>query len=236
MTSEETPHDGEPVVRRGRGRPRKSSVAIERRRGQIVEAAYEVFAEKGYHAAGIADIAARLEIGHGRFYRYFENKRDILDHVVDYGVDKILAVLSSTTLEEASSREELRARLRETGNRLFAEVIDEDPRLPRMILLEVSAIDEELLQRVLGLLETAGALIEPVLANGVRRGFLRADLDVESAARAVVGCTVAGLFSAARGQISEQARNVYIDTVVSMICDNTAPDTVVHPAGRSAKK
>ena len=51
-------------------------------RREIVEAAFECFTERGYHATGIADIAARLGIGHGTFYRYYENKRDIVDHVI----------------------------------------------------------------------------------------------------------------------------------------------------------
>ena len=44
---------------------------------EILDAAYKVFSEKGYHDAGIADIAAELQIGHGTIYRYFKNKADI---------------------------------------------------------------------------------------------------------------------------------------------------------------
>src|SRR5581483_1391867 len=40
-------------------------------RREIIDAAFTCFAENGYHATGIADIAARLGIGHGTFYRYF---------------------------------------------------------------------------------------------------------------------------------------------------------------------
>ena len=36
----------------------------------------------------IADIAKRLGIGHGTFYRHFKNKRDILDHVIDEVYEK----------------------------------------------------------------------------------------------------------------------------------------------------
>jgi AcrR family transcriptional regulator len=209
--------------KRGRGRPPNTPAAIERRRTEIIEAAYEVFADKGYHAAGIADIAARLEIGHGTFYRYFDNKRDILDHVVDYGVGRVLAMVVPDDLTEATTREELREQLTTLGTRIFTEVVDRDPRLPRMILFEVTAIDAELLQRVLGLLETVGALVSPLLQNGVRRGFLRADLDVDSAARALTGCVIAGLFALVRNSMSKKERARYIDTVVSMICDNVDP-------------
>ncbi|MET0796373.1 MAG: helix-turn-helix domain-containing protein, partial [Rhodococcus sp. (in: high G+C Gram-positive bacteria)] len=52
-------------------------------RREIIDASFECFAKRGYHATGIADIATTLGIGHGTFYRYFENKRDIIDHVID---------------------------------------------------------------------------------------------------------------------------------------------------------
>lgn len=221
--------------KRGRGRPPNTPAAIERRRTEIIEAAYEVFADKGYHAAGIADIAARLEIGHGTFYRYFDNKRDILDHVVDYGVGRVLALVVPDDLTEATTREELRAQLTTLGTRIFTEVVDRDPRLPRMILFEVTAIDAELLQRVLGLLETVGALVSPLLRNGVRRGFLRADLDVEAAARALTGCVIAGLFALVRKSMTTTERERYIDTVVSMICDNVEPKPAQSPRGRAKK-
>src|SRR5258708_7810985 len=84
-----------PPPRRGRKPPTEE--LIERRRREIIEAAYEVFSPRGYSAAGIADIAERLGMGHGTFYRYFKNKRDILDQVVDYGVERIVSALELET-------------------------------------------------------------------------------------------------------------------------------------------
>ena len=48
----------------------------------ILEAAFLEFSERGYHQTAISDIAKRLGIGHGTFYRHFENKRDISQHVI----------------------------------------------------------------------------------------------------------------------------------------------------------
>ena len=62
-------------------------------RREIIDAAFDCFAERGYHATGIADVATRLGIGHGTFYRYFQNKRDIVDHVVDELVARIHAIV-----------------------------------------------------------------------------------------------------------------------------------------------
>ena len=219
------PGDGVAAVaaKRGRGRPPNTAAAIEARRQQIIEAAYEVFAEQGYHATGIADIAARLDVGHGTFYRYFENKRDILDHVVDYALTKFFTAVVTEDLPSPQTREEYREQMAMLGNRLFTGINEADPRLSRMLLLEASSIDSDLLQRILGLLDTITSMLTPMLARGVRRGFLRADLDVDSAARALTGTMLAALLAMMRAPIDAAERERYVATVVSMICDNAAP-------------
>jgi AcrR family transcriptional regulator len=55
---------------------------------EIIEAAFLEFSERGYHQTAISDIAKRLGIGHGTFYRHFENKRDILDKVMSIPCSK----------------------------------------------------------------------------------------------------------------------------------------------------
>lgn len=75
--------------RRRRGRPPQRGLAEQRRR-QIVESAYQVFAELGYERASVSDVAKRAGIGQGTIYRYFDSKRELLDHVVDYGFELLL--------------------------------------------------------------------------------------------------------------------------------------------------
>jgi AcrR family transcriptional regulator len=205
--------------RRGRRPPPEE--LVERRRTEIIEAAYEVFSSKGYSAAGIADIAERLGIGHGTFYRYFKNKRDILDQVIDYGVERIVEALELETAEPAKSIDEFRDQLRHIGERLFS-VLDADPGLGQVVLLEATSIDEEMTQRVLGLIDTFGALAATFLQNGVRRGFLRQDLDTESVGRAITSLTLPGLFAAVRGQAGPDERRRYIDGMVMLVCEGIA--------------
>lgn len=207
-----------PGTPRRRGRRPPPDELIERRRTEIIEAAYEVFSTQGYAAAGIADIAERLGIGHGTFYRYFKNKRDILDQVVDYGVERIVAALELETTEPARTLDAFREQLRHIGERLFS-LLDTDPGLGSVVLLEATSIDEEMTQRVLGLLETFGALGASFLQNGVRQGFLRQDLDTESLGRALTSLTLPALFAAIRGEAGPEERRRYIDAMVALVCD-----------------
>ncbi len=204
------------VRRRGRRPP--PDELVERRRSEIIEAAYEVFSTRGYSASGIADIAERLGIGHGTFYRYFKNKRDILDQVVDYGVERIIAALELETQRPATTLDEFRDQLRHIGERLFS-MLDEDPGLGSVVLLEATSIDEQMTQRVMGLLDTFGSLGAGFLRNGVKRGFLRSDLDTASLGRAITALTLPGLFAAIRGEAGPRDRRRYVDAMVGLVCD-----------------
>jgi TetR/AcrR family fatty acid metabolism transcriptional regulator len=45
---------------------------------RILDAAVSVFAEKGFHAARVSDVAERASVADGTIYLYFENKEELL--------------------------------------------------------------------------------------------------------------------------------------------------------------
>src|SRR6185503_19967668 len=52
------------------------------RPAEIIAAAYAVFADKGFAAAKLDDIAARAGVSKGALYLYFETKQEIFEAVV----------------------------------------------------------------------------------------------------------------------------------------------------------
>ena len=50
----------------------------QRAREQIVEAAYALFAERGFAQVTVTDIAERAEVGRTTFFRYFGDKQEVL--------------------------------------------------------------------------------------------------------------------------------------------------------------
>src|SRR3954471_8893258 len=56
------------------------------RPGEIVDAALAVFAEKGFAAARLDEIAARAGVSKGALYLYFETKEEIFRAVVDQAI------------------------------------------------------------------------------------------------------------------------------------------------------
>lgn len=211
--------------KRPRGRPAATEAQVAQRRRQIVEGAYEVFTSKGYHDTAIADIAAHLGTGHGTIYRYFDNKRDLLDHVIDLGVERIMNSLSIGDLSVATSKADFRVQVTRLSDSFFSELVDSDPRLPRLLVAEAAAIDTEMLHRVFGMMETVVATLAAELEHAQSRGFLPVGLHPESAARSLLGSAVAGLFVEAREPgMSTAERRRYVDTLVSLLCDNAPGD------------
>src|SRR5574337_1840300 len=61
---------------RKRGRP-----LVDDKRRLILDAALEVFAERGFHGTTIPEIAAAAGVGAGTLYRYFEHKEALVNEV-----------------------------------------------------------------------------------------------------------------------------------------------------------
>jgi AcrR family transcriptional regulator len=88
------------------------------RHSEILRAASAVFAEKGFHAARISDVAARAEVAQGTVYRFFDSKEhlaiSILENGARYLIDAADQALIDTELDRDPSAA-LRAFIREAA-------------------------------------------------------------------------------------------------------------------------
>src|SRR5262245_30350138 len=102
-------------------------------RQEIIDAAFECFAERGYHVTGVSEIAAHLGIGIGTFYRFFQNKRDIVEVVIDDLIARLFEALTAENAPEAThTLAEYQAQVIGIGDSL-AKVLKADPRVPRLL-------------------------------------------------------------------------------------------------------
>ncbi len=83
MVAEPTPSDAPRWRRRKTARP-----------GEILEAALEVFAERGFAAAKLSEIAARAGVSKAALYLYFETKEDLFHAVARRLVAPNVAAIS----------------------------------------------------------------------------------------------------------------------------------------------
>jgi AcrR family transcriptional regulator len=156
-------------------------------RQEIIDAAFMKFSERGYHQTSISDIAKHLGIGHGTFYRYFDNKRDILEHVIDSVCEKIRLAMAKANAPTASKTlEDYEAQLARLGVSL-SKILRETPGLFRILLLEATSIDPEMTRRITDFFDWCARQVDAYFENGMRQGFLRSDLDRQATAHVLVG-------------------------------------------------
>jgi AcrR family transcriptional regulator len=85
------------------------------KRDRLNTAALALFAEKGFHATSVADIAARARLAVGTFYQHYRTKRQLLLALMD----ELLEKLSQLNLQPQPATD-VRAALRDILTRAFS--------------------------------------------------------------------------------------------------------------------
>lgn len=124
------------------------------RRTEIIDAAENLFAAKGYASTAISDILAALNIAKGTFYHYFVSKEALMDAVIERYIDAEMAVAQAVADDPQISAHEKMFRIlsgtgrdNERGDRLEKEAstvgnADMHQRTMASIVLRLSPILE----------------------------------------------------------------------------------------------
>lgn len=110
--------------RRKPSRAEKSAMT----RAALLDAATRVVGEGGYGNASIAEITREAGVALGTFYNYFENRDDLLDQLLPYLGERMLAFIHERTREAASEAER-----EEKGFRAFLAFLEECPEFYRIL-------------------------------------------------------------------------------------------------------
>lgn len=189
------------------------------RREQILDAAARVFADTGFHEAGIADIAAALGIGHGTVYRYFENKQDLADRILERVVQHISAAILHEDPEAADTLADYREQVVRIINRLM-DVFDTHPHLLRFFHQRSVSVDADALAAALDMFSDYTSWF---LRNGVRKGFLRPDIDTRLVAQALVAVLLDLTRRASLTELEPGQRDRWIASAVDTMFHGIAP-------------
>lgn len=205
---------------------RRTSVRLpqERRVADIMAAARQVIAERGYENALMSEIADRAGIVEGTLYRYFDNKRDLLTKVVDDWFEEVLS--SDSNL----------ASIRGTWNRLrhltwrALQAIRSQPALSRYMLLEIRRDPDYRHTRSFKLNRRFTAEVSEVFASAIASGEFRSDVSPVLLRDMVFGCIEHSTWKFLRGE-GDFAIDEVADGIATVIMRGmTAPTDP--PAGR----
>ena len=143
---------------------------------RLLHAAAEVFAEKGYEKAGVAEIARRAGVTTGAIYNRFGGKAELLleaaDHHMPDSLDTVLNSSGSGSATEVLSRlgDHLLDDL-DGGHGLFLEAVVAARR------------DPELADRLRGRVTDEDRRLGKIVSEGTSDGLLDPDLDEQAVVR-----------------------------------------------------
>jgi AcrR family transcriptional regulator len=136
------------------------------RREQLLRAARDVFATKGYHQAKVDDITAAAGVGKGTFYLYFKDKRSVLEELVDGVFERIGSAILK--VDPAADIEE---QIKHNVRAIIAVLLD-DPALPRLLLSYAAGLDPAFLEKLESFYGGVKAMLEESLRDGQKLGIV----------------------------------------------------------------
>ncbi|HEY8418649.1 MAG TPA: TetR/AcrR family transcriptional regulator [Limnochordales bacterium] len=148
---------------------------------RILQAAAEVFAEKGYYAAAVDDIVRASDTSKGSFYHFFPNKQGIFLSLVDHMYSVLLRRVEDAIERERGALHKVDAALR-TVLAEFAR----HRRLARILLIEAHGLGHAFNDKLFQLHAGFAGLIKKYLDRAVAEGDIP-PLDTELAAYAWLG-------------------------------------------------
>lgn len=160
----------------------RPATKYERRREEIMFAAAAVFAEKGFHGASTQDIADRLDMKQGSLYYYFPSKEAALEAVCLYGLGEVLTRLRQVVDADLALQEKVRQVVLDQLHGL-------ETRCDHWVVFmqQRRFLPAEPREHVREMGREYRRLLTGMLRDAQRQGEVEADLDVDLAARALIG-------------------------------------------------
>ena len=152
-------------------------------REDILEAAAQVFRQKGFHGASMNDIAEAVNLQKASLYHHVSSKQEILFELLDRALELLLDRIAPIASQPISADERLRLMIRE-----YLQILAENTDLSAVLLFEHRSLEGKQHARHVPNRDKFEALWRNVLADGVRTKKFVCD-DIPLTTRAILGIT-----------------------------------------------
>lgn len=152
----------------GESRSRAAQAKAERRE-QILAAARDVFAKRGYHQATIDDIVAQAGVARGTFYLYFVDKRAVFSELIDSFATRITQAIHRIAIDDPSRpvAEQVRENIRSILRTCLAERA-----MTKILFTDVAGADPAFDLKLLTFYDAAVQLLTESLKEGQALGIV----------------------------------------------------------------
>lgn len=150
-------------------------------RQDILEAAAQVFRQKGFHGASMADIAQAVNLQKASLYHHVSSKQELLLAILDRALELLLERISAITVQNISPDKKLQLMMRE-----YMKILVENQDLAAVLLFEHRSLERKQHARHVPNRDKFESLWKDVLSDGVKAKLFKCD-DPALATRALLG-------------------------------------------------
>jgi AcrR family transcriptional regulator len=180
-------------------------------RDDILDAAAQVFRQKGFHGASMADIADAVKLQKASLYHHVSSKQEILLALLDRALDLLIEQIGAVANQSLPADEKLRQMIR-----AYLVSLAENSDLSSVLLFEHRSLEPKQHQRHVPQRDRFEALWRQTVEQGLREGLFHCESPA-LAVRALMGAlnwTITWYRpEGARSieQIADQYANLFLD-------------------------
>lgn len=163
-----------PVGRQKNRPPEGGNKATGSTSERILDAAAELFREKGFHAATTRELANRLNVQQASLYHHVSKKEDLLHRICNQTMDAFLADLPATLEKTEEGRQRVRAFID-----AHLRTVHRYPDRTGVIVSEFKALSGPHFSEISRKQEDYSRILESVLKSARARGALRTDISIK---------------------------------------------------------
>jgi len=137
-------------------------------RTDIIQAAAQIFRQKGYHAASMQDIADAVGLQKASLYHHVAGKQDILAAILDAALDRLIGEMQSVLERDVPPQEKLRLAME-----AYIGGLTSDADLAAVLLLEHRSLEPPRREAHIERRDRFDRLWRQIVREGVEAGDFR---------------------------------------------------------------
>ncbi len=137
-------------------------------RTEIIDAAMELFANKGYHETTMSDVVEASNTSKGTVYYYFDNKQELFETMINDVISRLYNSFERIAEKDCSVKDKLKKMME-----VHANFYKKNYKLAFSIFMEGKKIDADCKEEIWRWHKKFNSLVENVMENGVEEGLLK---------------------------------------------------------------
>jgi len=150
-------------------------------RDQILDSAAQVFCQKGYHGASMADIAQAVGLQKATLYHHFKGKQEILSELLDNALSLVTDNMTHVIQMDCPPEEKLHLAMR-----TYLQTLCEQSNLSSVLIMEYRSLDQNLYNRHIRNRDRFEKMWRDLIQEGVGAGKFQCE-SIPMTVRALLG-------------------------------------------------